>query len=105
MNDISEIDNEKRDKLRERARSLVYFKNHLIIFILANIFIWIVWFFWYYIINKEIKLWAAFPTLIWFIIIIFHYLWVYKWTATQFEKKYNKLVKQMTKEKENIDEN
>jgi len=93
-----EIDNDKREKLRERARSLVNFKVHFIVFILSNLLIWIIWLFLFYAFQVS-QLWAVFPTMIWLILLIFHYLWVYRWNATQVEKEYNRLVKKMIAEK------
>ncbi len=83
-------------ELREKARSVVNFKMHRTIFILANILIWLVSASLYYAFSLT-WLWSIFPTGIWLIILIFHYLWVFRWNSDRLEKEYQRLLQQMEK--------
>ena len=85
------------EELREKARAIANFKMHLTVFILANVLIWLVGIFFHYV-NIAIWYWAVFPTGIWSVIVIFHYLWVFKWNKDRVEKEYKKLLEKMQKE-------
>jgi energy-coupling factor transporter transmembrane protein EcfT len=82
------------DEIRKEARSIVNFKIHFTIFILSNVFIWVLSIFLYYYFQTSF-IWSVFPTLIWLTIIIFHYFYVYKWNKKQIEKQYIKLVEKL----------
>lgn len=90
-------------ELREKARSVVNFKMHRTIFILANILIWLVSALLFYAFSLT-WLWSIFPTGIWLIILIFHYLWVFRWNNDRVEKEYQRLLKQM-ESKQNLQQN
>jgi L-asparagine transporter-like permease len=88
-------------ELREKARSNVNFKMHRTIFFLANILIWLVSALLYYAFSLT-WLWAIFPTAIWLIILIFHYLWVFRWNKDRVEKEYQKLLKEFEKKEAGV---
>ncbi|MBR4135866.1 MAG: hypothetical protein IKU03_05610 [Bacteroidales bacterium] len=79
---------------------------HLSIFILANIIVWVLWYFLNNIVKEEfsgglLKICLCF-SLIWLVIAIFHYLIAFKWTRTHAEKEVSKLRKKRDKQLEEI---
>ena len=79
---------------------------HLSIFILTAAIIWIIWYFLNNIVKEEftgglLKICLCI-TLLWLIIVIFHYLIAFKWTRTRAEKEVSKLRKKRDKQLEEI---
>lgn len=90
--DTNKPEEKYHDELREKARSIVNFKTHRTIFILANVLIWLVSMFLYFAFEFT-WIWAIFPTAIWAVILAFHYLWIFRWNNDRIEKEYQKLLK------------
>ena len=91
---IPEITPEEEAKLTRMAARRTSFKIHLVIFILANAFLWVVWYFLFK--GKEdITFLQAilFLLIVWLLAIILHYMIVYKWTKSYKEKELTSLKK------------
>lgn len=78
-------------KLYKKASLRVGFKIHLSIFFLANLMLWVIW---YFIFRggedpTSAKAFNAvlFVSIVWFIIIIAHYLIAYQWSKPLVEKE------------------
>lgn len=97
---------EEEKALAKKAQKRVSFKRHIIIYILANLLIWLFWFFIFSKMNdteqKELALNIfLFITLVWGILVIAHYFFVYKWNKSYVEKEIERLKKEQdNKEKE-----
>lgn len=86
-------------KLYKKASRRAAFKIHLAIYLLVNLIFWLIWFF---IIKSEepnptsTKTLNAliFFTIVWLLLLIGHYLAVYKWNKSLVEKELNKLLKE-----------
>jgi L-asparagine transporter-like permease len=89
-------DSKFHEDLRDKARSIVSYKMHRTVFILANVLIWLICIFLYYA-FKVTWVWAIFPTAIWTVILVFHHLWVFKWNKDRVEKEYQKLLSKIEK--------
>ena len=93
-NNIPEISPEEEAKLAKMASRRTSFKIHLAIFILANTFLWVVWYFLFK--GKEdITFLKAilFVLIVWLLAVILHYMIVYKWTKSYKEKELTSLKK------------
>ncbi len=91
---IPEITPEEEAKLAKMAARRTSFKIHLAIFILANAFLWVVWYFLFK--GKEdITFLKAilFLLIVWLLAVILHYMIVYKWTKSYKEKELTSLKK------------
>lgn len=91
---IPEITPEEEAKLARMAARRTSFKIHLAIFILANAFLWVVWYFLFK--GKEdITFLKAilFLLIVWLLAVILHYMIVYKWTKSYKEKELTSLKK------------
>ena len=91
---IPEITPEEEAKLAKMAARRTSFKIHLAIFILANAFLWVVWYFLFK--GKEdITFLKAILFLLieWLLAVILHYMIVYKWTKSYKEKELTSLKK------------
>ena len=91
---IPEISPEEEAKLAKMAARRTSFKIHLAIFILANAFLWVVWYFLFK--GKEdITFLKAilFLLIVWLLAVILHYMIVYKWTKSYKEKELTSLKK------------
>lgn len=103
---IPEISPEEEAKLAKMAGRRTTFKIHLAIFIIANAFLWVVWYFLFK--GKEdITFLKAilFVLIVWLLAIILHYMIVYKWTKSYKEKELSSLKKlrmQQLREIENL---
>ncbi len=86
-------------KLYKKATRRAAFKIHLAIYVLVNLIFWLIWFF---IIKSEpldptsIKILKTliFFTIVWLLLLVGHYLAVYRWNKTLVEKELNKLLKE-----------
>ena len=91
---------EEEQTLRKKAQKRVNFKIHFTVFILANLLIWLFWFF--ILSSLELALDACiFISSVWTICMIAHYLIIYKWNKSYVDKEIAQLKKeQERKEKE-----
>ncbi len=102
---IPEITPEEEAKLAKMAARRTSFKIHLAIFILANAFLWVVWYFLFK--GKEdITFLKAilFVLIVWLLAIILHYMIVYKWTKSYKEKELSSLKKLRMRQIEEIEQ-
>lgn len=93
------ISQEEENALRRTAQHRTTFKIHLGIFVLVNIFLWIVWYFLFK--GKEDPTFfkaILFLSVAWFVFVVAHYLIVYKWDKTFSEKELSRLKKQRRKQ-------
>ncbi len=89
---------EYNKEIYKKAKKRVAFKAHLTVYILVNILFWLLWLFVSYGQEEKFPLpWPVFPTVAWGIAIIFHYLFVFKWSSNLVEKEYNKIYKKEIK--------
>ncbi len=84
--------NESRDQQTwEIAKRRVAFKNHLAVYIVINLFLWAIWFF--YADNKR-SYWPIYTTLGWGIGVVFHYLNAYVFPKeNSVEREYDKMMR------------
>ena len=91
---IPEITPEEEAKLAKMAARRTSFKIHLAIFILANAFLWVVWYFLFK--GKEDTTFLKailFVLIVGLLAVILHYMIVYKWTKSYKEKELSSLKK------------
>lgn len=103
---IPEISPEEEAKLAKMASRRTSFKIHLAIFLIANAFLWVVWYFLFKG-REDITFLKAilFVLIVWLLAIILHYMIVYKWTKSYKEKELSSLKKlrmQQLREIENL---
>ena len=106
-----EITPEEEAKLVRMASRRTGFKKHFAIFILVNAFLWLVW---YFVFrpgeetkagdDKTFLMAIVFVLLVWLLVIILHYLLVYKWTKSYKDKELNSLKKMRLKQLQEIEE-
>lgn len=72
------------------AKRRASFKAHLIIYVLANLLIWLIYILLMYSLSVSFP-WALFPTIGWGIGLAFHYFFVFKWNDKMVEKELLKL--------------
>ena len=90
----AEISAEEEAKLAKMAARRVSFKIHLAIFVIANAFLWVVWYFLFRDSVENTFLMAIlFVLIVWLLAIILHYMIVYKWTKSYKEKELTSLKK------------
>lgn len=101
---IPEISPEEAAKMAKTAARRTSFKIHLAIFILANAFLWVVWYFLFSdsVENTFLKA-ILFLLIVWLLAIILHYLIVYKWTKTYKEKELTSLKKMRLQQLQEIE--
>lgn len=89
-----EISPEEERKLEKMATRRTSFKIHFAIFLIANAFLWVVWFFLFK--GKEDATFLKailFVLIVWLLAVDLHYMIVYKWTKTYKEKELSSLKK------------
>ncbi|MDL2297240.1 2TM domain-containing protein [Bacteroidales bacterium OttesenSCG-928-B11] len=95
-------DDHSEEKLAKKASKRAGFKIHAGIYILVNLFFWVIWIFLFR--GNEDKTFfnaVLFLSIAWLIALIAHYLIVYKWNKSMVEKELDSLKKEMKqKEKE-----
>ena len=97
---------QEEQAFRKKAQKRVSFKIHFTVFLLANLLIWLCWFFIFNSINDDVFKQATLKTflfisLVWIICVFTHYLLIYKWNKSYVEKEMVRLKKeQERKEKE-----
>lgn len=88
------ISQEEEAKLAKLAARRVSFKIHLAIFVIANAFLWVVWYFLFRESVENTFLMAIlFVLIVWLLAIILHYMIAYKWTKSYKEKELTSLKK------------
>lgn len=116
---MQDIHNHKKEyseadelSLYKKASRRAGFKMHAGIFILANLLLWVVWFFVFRnsdsIVRSQTGNAILFFSIAWLIVIIAHFLIVYKWNKSMVEKELENLKKELReKERElkNLKEN
>lgn len=91
---IPEISQEEERKLEKMAARRTSFKIHFAIFLIANAFLWVVWYFLFK--GKEDMTFLKailFVLIVWLLGVILHYMIVYKWTKSYKEKELSSLKK------------
>jgi len=89
-----EISPEEERKLEKMAARRTSFKIHFAIFLIANLFLWVVWFFLFK--GKEDTTFLKailFVFIVWLLGVVLHYMIVYKWTKSYKEKELSSLKK------------
>ena len=89
-----EISPEEERKLEKMAARRTSFKIHFAIFLIANIFLWVVWYFLFK--GKEDTTFLKailFVFIVWLLAVVLHYMIVYKWTKSYKEKELSSLKK------------
>ena len=101
---IPEITPEEEAKLARMASRRTGFKKHFAIFLLVNIFLWVVWYFLFKDSGEVTFLKAIlFLLIVWLLAIILHYMIVYKWTKSYKEKELTSLKKMRLKQLQEIE--
>ena len=89
-----EISPEEERKLEKMAARRTSFKIHFAIFLISNIFLWVVWYFLFK--GKEDTTFLKailFVFIVWLLAVVLHYMIVYKWTKSYKEKELSSLKK------------
>lgn len=93
-------------RLYKKASQRAGFKIHLAIFILGNLLLWVLW---YFLIrggqdatSAKITNVFIFISIIWLIVLIFHYLFVYQWNKAMVEKELGKLKRELKEKEEEL---
>ncbi|HOT88929.1 MAG TPA: 2TM domain-containing protein, partial [Bacteroidales bacterium] len=88
--------------LWKKANERAGFKMHLIVYIIAILFMWILWAFIGYVndISDNHK-WPLYPMLAWALILVLHYFIVFRWKNKLTQIEYNKLQKKSEKKEIN----
>lgn len=90
---MPDINNEKDKQLWEIAENRASFKRHLLIYMLVNVFLWVVWLLNEDRFNGDIP-WPVYTTLGWGIGVTSHYLGVYVYPeSNSVKREYEKLKK------------
>jgi hypothetical protein len=80
------------------AQERAGFKMHVTIFLIGIAFMWIVWAFIGYLYDWAYDHpWPVYPMLLWFLGLMLHYMFVYKWKKKLMVKEYEKLMKKKIK--------
>lgn len=99
----------EEEKLYKTARKRVGFKKHLVIYLLVNLFVWVVWFFVFRVTGEgetqpdRFLQAILFLTIAWGIALVAHYLIVYKWNKSLIEKEVQRLKKEQEKLKKELE--
>ena len=102
---IPEITPEEEAKLAKMASRRTGFKKHFAIFLLVNIFLWVVWYFLFRDNTENTFLMAIlFVFIVWLLGVILHYMIVYKWTKSFKEKELNSLKEMRLKQLQEMEE-
>ncbi len=92
------------EALEKKASRRAGFKIHVVIFILANLLLWVFWFFILKGRSEDVLFQGfLFLSITWFIILVAHYLFVYKWNKTLIEKELIKLKKENKKQESELE--
>jgi len=92
-----------KDFIIKIAKKRVAFKKHLTIYILANLLLWISFFFLFKKLDNPENTFLysfLFISLIWSILLIGHYFYAIKWNKKMVEKEVQSLIKETMEQKE-----
>ncbi len=103
---VQPINTEEEVQIAKTASSRRSFFIHLSIFVLSCLLIWVIWYLLHNIVKEEytsgmFKICLGI-SLVWLIIIIFHYLISFRWTRTHTEKEISRLRRKRDKQMEEI---
>ena len=103
------ISAEEEASMINASKSRVIFKIHLTVFVVINLIIWALWFTLFnavvtdaYISTAILKAFLC-VTLVWFLIVILHFLIAYRWNRTLVEKELARIKKQRAKQLKEIE--
>jgi len=86
------MENGKDPELWEIAQKRAGFKSHLTVYIILNIFFWLLWYFGSSYKGNDGLPWAVWPTFGWGIGLLFHYIGAYIYPKNNsVEREYQKL--------------
>jgi hypothetical protein len=98
------ISQQEEKALYNKAKRRVRFKVHLMIFILTNLFLWLIFGFGSKLFTEEARRFVLhfvlFVSSAWGVVLIAHYLIIYKWGKSYVDKEFEKLRKEYKKYKE-----
>lgn len=101
---------EEENQMKSVAVGRVSFKIHLTVFVVVNLVLWCLWFtIFNAIVTNEtiadaILKTSVCITVVWFLIVLVHYLIVYRWNSTLVEKELRRLKKARKKALKEIEE-
>ena len=108
FNDMEVAITEQEEKaLYRKAKKRVQFKVHLMIFFLTNLLLWLLLGFGSKLFSESFNLenpafqFALFVSLTWGVLVVAHYLIIYKWGKSYVEKELNTLKKEYKKNRLN----
>lgn len=93
-------------KIFKQASKRVTFKFHLAIYLLAMLVVWLIYYFVFQnfeAANQILKV-CGFVTALWSVILIFHYIFVYKLNHTLLDKEIKKLQKEIEEKEAQLEE-
>lgn len=106
---VNNISTEEEASMINASKSRVIFKIHLTVFVVVNLIIWALWFTLFnavvtdaYISSAILKAFLC-VTLVWFLIVILHFLIAYRWNRTLVEKELARIRKQRAKQLKEIE--
>lgn len=83
----------------KEAHHRVVFRKNLIIYVLATLLAWLIWFITAKMVGEYYHIWPIYITLGWGIVIIFLYFRAYKWNDDSVKKEYERMKQQQAEEK------
>jgi uncharacterized protein YqhQ len=101
---------EEENQMKSVAVGRVSFKIHLTVFVVVNLVLWCLWFtIFNAIVTNEtiadaILKTSVCITVVWFLIVLVHYLIVYRWNSTLVEKEVRRMKKARKKALKEIEE-
>lgn len=101
---MTNTETDKNVQLYVKAKQRVNFKIHITVFLLLMAIAWLIWgFIFKDSENQTFLKCLTFASLIWGIILIAHYLIVYKWNKSLVDKELQKLIEQENQKLEEIE--
>ncbi len=93
---------EDEKKLYRKARRRVHMKIHFAVFVLVNVLLWLLYYFLFRASSLESSVFNFFLalSLIWGIIVLTHYLIVFKWGSSYVEKEAKRMQEKQKKQEE-----
>lgn len=101
---------EEENQMKSVAVGRVSFKIHLTVFVVVNLVLWCLWFTIFNAIVTDETIADAILktsvciTVVWFLIVLVHYLIVYRWNSTLVEKELRRMKKARKKALKEIEE-
>lgn len=106
---VNNISTEEEASMINASKSRVIFKIHLTVFVVVNLIIWALWFTLFNAVVTDVYISSAIlkaflcVTLVWFLIVILHFLIAYRWNRTLVEKELARIKKQRAKQLKEIE--